>query len=447
MDHIPEGELALFAFDPTALSDEERAAIDRHTAACSDCRSRRDFFAVTEDDLTDPDVWEESLGSATRDSLMAWAAQIADEDREADEMLQPLFAAPAKAAWTNLHRQRRFLTGGVVRRLSAHAHSLCESEPLDALTFADAAISVAEALPEDACPARAVYELRGTAWKERANAQMFLGDCNEALESLTRAERAYRKLTSPTLGLATVALVRAGVYYHLQRLDEAATMAECAEVAFGHLGDDQRRISALYLRAGIKYEARDLSEAVRLFHRVIDYGESINNPDWIARASNAIGNCEVDRGNLGEASVYFHRALELVREIGPATELLSTQWGIARVLMHAGKASEAIGRLRDVMAEFENRRMLTDAALVGLQIAEGLLATGKTQEIVPLVRRLFTVFSEAGMLTGALTAMAYLREAANAGTLTPVDLQAVQTFLRRVERQPELLFVPPPKIN
>ncbi|MEA2235532.1 MAG: hypothetical protein QOC81_256 [Thermoanaerobaculia bacterium] len=424
MDHIPESELAVFAFDPDAMPEPRRSVINRHTAECAACRSTLDFFMVAEDDLSDVDVWEPVMGSATHDALMSYAARIADEDREAEELLQPLFDAPAQAAWLNLSTKKRFLSGGVARRLSSHAHSVCESEPLDALTFADAAISVAEALPDDTYPANAIYELRGTAWKERANAQRFLGQFPEALESLLRAERAYKRLASPSLGLSTVALVRAFVLYDQQRLDEAAATAESAEHGFAHLGDDGRRMTALFLRAGIRFEARDLGEAAALFRQIIEYGESINNPLWIARGSSALGKCEVQRSNLGEASMRFNTALVLFREVGSMYERLSTEWGIAEVFLQAGKHSESIRRLRDVAAEFEAHGMVTDAALVGLDIADGLLALGHAQQIVDLATRLFRVFTNAGMLTGALTAMAYLKEAAAAGTLTPGDVQA-----------------------
>jgi tetratricopeptide (TPR) repeat protein len=444
MDHIPESELVVFAFDPDAMPEPLRSVITRHTAECATCRSTLDFFAVAEDDLSDVDVWEPVMGSATHEALMSYAARIAEEDREAEELLQPIFDAPAKAAWMNLHTQRRFLSGGVARRLSAHAHSVCESEPLDALTFADAAISVAEGLPDDTYPAKAIYELRGTAWKERANAQRFLGQYPEALESLLRAERAYKHLTSPSLGLSTVALVRGYVLCDQQRLDEAAAMAERAEHGFAHLGDDDRRMAALYLRAGIKFEARDIGDAASLFRQVIAYAESMNDSHWIARGSDALGNCEVHRGNLGEASMHFHKALTLFREIGSASELIRTEWGIANVLLHGGKQSEAIRRLRDVAAEFETLGMITDAALVRLDLVDALLALGQTRQIVDVATRLFRVFTEAGMLTGALTALAYLREAAAAGTLRPDDVQSVRSFLRRAERQPALLFVPPP---
>jgi hypothetical protein len=139
------------------------------------------FFVVAEDDLVDSDVWERVVGSATYASLMEFADRIAVEDDDATFLLADFLDAPASAAWEALVKRRRFHTGGVVRKLNAHAHKLVDNDPLAALTWADAAISIAEVLAEDTYPARAVYQLRGTAWKERAIAQMFLGELPAAL--------------------------------------------------------------------------------------------------------------------------------------------------------------------------------------------------------------------------------------------------------------------------
>jgi tetratricopeptide (TPR) repeat protein len=443
--HIPKGELALFAFDPAAVSTERARAIRRHTASCAECQADLDFVSVREEDLDDGDVWEPVAGSATYDALMAFGARIAEEDRQAEELLAPLLANPANAAWTNIALQKRYLTGGVVRKLSAHAHSIFDSEPLDALTFADAAIVVAEALPEDTYPGLAIYEVRGTAWEERANALRLLGEFPEALESLKRAERAYKKLADDGVPLATVDFVRAAVLYEQQRLEEAAQLAEAAERGFAHAGEEDRRMKAVLLRGNIHYESHNISAAMLLFKQVLEHGENRNDAEWIARASYLLGHCLIEQQNLGEASLHFHKALVLFREVGPSTERVRTEWGIACVFLHAGKHSEAIRRLKDVTAEFERRSMATDAGLSGLDTAEAYLVTGNMRQIVPLAQHLFTIFHNAGMLTGALTAIAYIKEAAAAGTLTTEDLQAVRVFLRRVERQPELVFAPPPK--
>jgi len=69
------------------------------------CRTTLDFFAVAEDDLSDVDVWEPVMGSATHEALMSCAARIADEDSEAEELLKSLFDAPAKGSWVSLNRE------------------------------------------------------------------------------------------------------------------------------------------------------------------------------------------------------------------------------------------------------------------------------------------------------------------------------------------------------
>jgi tetratricopeptide (TPR) repeat protein len=446
VSHIPEGDLALYAFSPEAVPADRLPQVRRHIALCSECQATVDFFATAEEDLGDLDVWEPIVGSATYTSLMEYGARVAAEDQEAALLLEKFLESPANAAWTALATRRRFRTGGVVRKLCGHAHSLCESDPLAALTFADAAIGVSEVLPDDLYPARAVDQLRATSWKERANALMRLGQFPAALDSLDRAERLYRRLPGPALGLAIVALVRAGVLYEQQRLEEAAALAEQAERSFDHLGDAKRRADALFLRAGIRYEARDLDTAVSLFRQIVDSGEENNEIRRVAHGSHGAGVCEVERGNLGEASLHFHKALVIFREIGPERFRIATEWGLARVVLRGGKLDEAIRRLRAVAADFERIGMLTDVALVGLETAEAWLAIGRPKEIVELGRHLFTVFTKAGMLTGALTAIAYMKEAAAERRLTGHDIDAIRAFLRRAERQPTLQFIPPPSV-
>jgi tetratricopeptide (TPR) repeat protein len=446
-DHIPDIELAQFASAPVSMPVNRRAAIEQATAECAQCRASLDFFSViTDAELADAELWDPTTDWSSDNPMRTYAEHITAEDSEADELLaeEKLLESPTKMAFTDLQRNKRLLTGGVVRRLNAHAHKICEDEPLDALTFADAAISVAETLSDDTYPSNAVFELRGTAWKERANALLVLGKYPAALEALTHAERAYEHLPSPGFGLSAVALVRASVMYDQDLLDEAAASAEMAEYGFSHLGQEERRIRALFLRGNINYKRGQLPTAIGLFQRVFEYGEETQNALWIARASYAIGNCELDRQNLSQAAMEFHKALVIFREIGPEWDRIATDWGLARVVLHGGDQSEAIRRLNRVAADYQQHSMITNAALVRLDIVETLLALGETGEIVNIAARLFRVFRKAGMITGALTAIAYMKETAAAGRLTPRRLDAVRTFIGRVERQPDLMFEPPP---
>jgi tetratricopeptide (TPR) repeat protein len=447
MSHIAEGELVLYAMQSGRIDVARRAAIEEHLAACAECQETHDFFAIGEgavdEALREEDTWEPMTGSATYDALMEYGARVGEEDRDAEIVLQPYLENPIRAAWDALTTKRRYRTGGVVRKLNAAAHANYRSKPRVALTFADAAISIAELLPDDAYPARALYQLRGTAWKERANALMILGEFPQAHESLDRAQRAYVNTPHSGLGLSIVALVRAGVLYEQGRLGEAMEVADQAERGFMHAGDEKRRMDAAFQRASIIFDGGDPNRALPIFQRVIEYGENTHSALWIALGSYAAANCEVDRQNLGNASMLFHRALRTFREHGPERERMLTEWGIARVALQSGKLPEAIRRLRDLAAEFERAGMVTNAGLIGLDISDALLALNRPAEIVHLAQHLFSVFTRAGMLTGALAALAYLKEAAATKRLTKQDLAVIRTFLRRAERQPSLQFVPP----
>ena len=443
MAHIPDEELAVYAYHPDALTSERRREIEREISACTYCRTNYDFLVVQESELTDPDVWEPLTGSATLNSLRTYGAQLDVEDAEAKELLKEYLATPAKAAWTTLATQRRYRTGGVVRLLTGHAQNLCRKEPLDAFTFADAAVSISETLPPDMYTARAVYEIRGSALRARANSLNFLSRFDEALEDCKRAERAYRELRAPGLGLATVSYLRGCIYFEQQRYAEATPAAETAERGFSHLGLEDRQMWAVNLRANIAFEQRQLDVSTTLFRSVYEYGEAHRDAGWIARGAQALGNCYLEVHNLAEASMNFHTGLKLFREIDERTEVTRCEWGIALVFVRSEKIDEGIRRLRAVIVAFAAAGMVTDAGLAGLDLAEALLVRGETREIVALAIHLFEVFTTHGMLTGALTAIAFMREAAESGTLTTADIEAIRTFLKRAERKPDLLFARP----
>ena len=88
--------------------------------------------------------------------------------------------------------------------------------------------------------------------------------------------------------------------------------------------------------------------------------------------------------------------------------------------------------------------MPTDAAIAAVQLAEMLHATGRDRDIPHLLNGVVQAFTQAGKLTGALTALAYLKEAAVSGKLTNTLTSHVGRYLVRVDRQPALLFAPPP---
>jgi tetratricopeptide (TPR) repeat protein len=437
--HIPEEDLALYAYSPDVVEAARRRDIQSHLSACSDCSDSYDSFVATVADEDDAPF----LASEGTAATLAYGARVAEENRDAAELLKDYFAEPERAAWRNLAAQRRYIHGGVVRRLAKQAYDVCASEPLHALTFADAAIAVAEAIPENAYPKSALHDLRGRAWKERANALNRLGEPAAALDALERSERAYRKLRANNLGLGNVSLVRAAALLLLERLPEADAEAARAERRYEEIGDFERRTKTRFLRGNIRYESHDFGAAATLFRGVIAYGEEEENREWIAKGSYALGCCVLETNDIETAAVLFSTALAIFRTTGPETDRIAAEWGMARVLLARGLYKDALRRLQDVQAQFTARGMTGDAAIAGLDAMEAMVALGMLRDVARLARAVFQTFTEAGMLTSALTALAYLHDAATAGTITRYDVREIRRFVRRVDRDPHLLFVPP----
>ncbi len=123
-------------------------------------------------------------------------------------------------------------------------------------------------------------------------------------------------------------------------------------------------------------------------------------------------------------------------------EALRPQWGFALVTLGSGKAAEALARFDEVRNGFRERKMLSDEALVSLDMMDALAALGRDAEIVAFAGEIIESFTGAGMLTSALTAFAYLKEAATRGTATPQLIEHVRQFVTRLQREPALLFCP-----
>jgi hypothetical protein len=127
-----------------------------------------------------------------------------------------------------------------------------------------------------------------------------------------------------------------------------------------------------------------------------------------------------------------------------AVEVTRTGWAIARLYFAEGNSAEATYRLRTAIRELTQFEMLTDAGIAAVDLAEMLHTLGRTREIPKLLAGVVQTFAAAGKLTGALTALAYLKDAAAAGQIAAAAFPHVRRFLSRAERQPELLFAPPP---
>jgi tetratricopeptide (TPR) repeat protein len=402
------------------------------------------YTAITslDEGLQDEDSYEED--DSRRADMNAFAVRLLQEDAQARMLLRDYLSEPAQLTWANLSRRSRYRTGGVVRILTDAAQDACESRPLYALNFADAAIDVVRVLPDDLYPGRSMCDFRGAAWKARANACRYLGRYSAAQDSLQQAEREYRRLPHPGIGLAAVGFVRASVFREQEEYDRALHEAEACAVAFEHLGLTERYVGACLLSGTILLQVGRIAEARSRLLTVLKFGEVNENHSWIGRSSQSLGRCYLEDGDLVTAFAYYTRALQSFQKAQLETEVIRAEWGIAKVLVRE-KPHDGIKRLAALSDLFASRDMVTDAALVSLDIIESQVVHGAFGEIGRLASHVIDVFVTAGKMSSALRALAYLKDAASAKSLTIAKIEYVRRFIVRADRVPDLLFVAPPE--
>lgn len=446
MNHPSEDELARYAFD--ARSVENAGDLATHLAVCTDCASLLRLIETVDAGLADQEAWE--LSDSTRNlgtldqTLHDLVSRVADEDEEADRLLKPLLPNPVALTRMNLAEKPKFRTGGVVRQLVAAARGALEREPLEALAFADSAIEVAESLPDDAYPAQAIFDLRGTSWKERANALRLLGRYDEAITALDRASEAYSQAPNVPLGPAIVRFIHATILYERGDLEGAFRLAAESSTEFLHFGDTDRVMRARQLQANIRFQQGRIAEARSMYEEILRFGRSEDDLTWIARASRPLGRCALEQRDLAAARRHFDESIAAFRRLGLTIEGLRSEWGPPLVALAEGNHDQAVAGFRDLQKRFLSHGLLTDAALVALDSMDGLFALGQTREIAKVAAELLETFTRAGMLTSALTAFAYLREAAAMQAISPQVIDHVRRFIQRTAREPMLLFAPPP---
>lgn len=416
-----------------------------HVNECARCSSEVQAIQVFCRQLGQKETWraaEFSLGSSN-DQVRELVDALAFEDEIASFLLEPMLAEPSGLRGVLLE-DHRYHSAGVVRRLIAASEAAREESPLRALPIADAAVVVVDQLAPGRYDEELRLSLRGGAWRERANVLRFLGRYPEALAALDHAQESFRAARVAEVDLARLDFVRATVYYHMHRFDDAIPLARAAASVFREYGETARGLHVGMLEGGILFDLHQPKAAEECFRSLVAAAEELNDAPTLAFLYNALGAARQEMGDLVSAAGSFQQAAALYDHLGMEVEKLRTSWSLALIALGQGDGARAVPLLERVAESFENRGCFGDAALVGLDIAEQFALAGRNAEVRQLCSRLVERFTSSGMLDAALIALLYLRDAAAAERATPRTIQHVRQFLRRLSDEPALLFAPPP---
>ena len=443
--HYDETALQDYLDDPDAFAG--RAELEAHVEHCVECRTVLEELRALESALALEPVWEPSIEDIDAPPALRALADLLDaEDAEAEELLAPLLGSPASFRRANVAATQKLRTVGVARRLCAESRRLRERQPMHALAVADAAIAIGDQLTAERYPETLVDELRGDAWLERANALRYLGRHAEAFDALDIATRAYARSPVAVFSNAVVDYTRAVVALETGQLADALRGARRSARIFRQFGEDGRYVNAKSVEAAVLFDQSRYREARELFESLLPIAKQLGEAATLAGLYGNIANCELRLQHLESAGVYFERALSLYEALGLETERIRARWNIGCLRIARGELADGLGQLREAKREFERIGARSDAALVTLDIAEALLATGDrlaAEEAARLCAALVEGFAAFGATDNALTALAFLREAFESGSATPILVRRVRDYLEMRPEERSTPFIPP----
>lgn len=397
-----------------------------------------------EDALRTREPWEmaEELRLPPPDAgvLRELAARLDEERASAQALLEPVLTSLATFQAAEVESDEAFRTLGVIDVLNDSARMLRNTQPQFALATASAAVSIATQLAKvDACPGR----ILGRTEVEHAWAFFFVGRYRDAEEALRRADAAFDDDPLATdWDRAHGSLVRANTYREMHRFREASAEALFAGRAFQAFGDERYSLVARLLEGGILFMQRDYRAGAEVLDRLAVEAERAGDLLHVARARQTAGSCYIELGEHERAADYFFEALAIWDELGLDTERIRTNWSIGVLKKAMGDLDGAIAWIDDARRSFEALGVVNDAALARLELAEVLLLAGRGAEVLDLLRHVVVSFTSEGLMHNASIALAYLRDAVEAGAVEARIVRHVRDYLEELPAHPTHIFVP-----
>jgi tetratricopeptide (TPR) repeat protein len=272
-------------------------------------------------------------------------------------------------------------------------------------------------------------KLRGQALREKAYMLSYIGRHREAAAAAELAGVLLSEIPLPKRELARLDLVRSNIASNTEKFGDAIEFARRAAAAFLELGSRQRWVKARDYEAAALFSWGRFAEARDVWRICEAHLELLDASDRAAVLYNvAISATEV--GEHEEARHYLSKAAAAFEELGHRVSSAKCRYWAARTLMTAGSYREAIEGLRRSWRELDELGAGGDAVLPAISLVEALLVVGRIAEVPAICRFLIERCTHGDMTSGAMTALAYLREAVERGAGSASAARQVHDYMR-----------------
>lgn len=434
-----------------ALMETDRDRSDGHLPACPRCAEKLESFRMIADALEEGEVWDtrelrNEPVPATIAALRSFADRMSFEDSQAETILGELLAGPREEWMPRLELHPEWRTAGVVRKLIEGTVPVIMTMPPDALERTALSTEIADHLDPTAFQSDTVMRLRGSAWRDRAYALFYVGHYSDSLAAVQRADISLQACVVDEYDRARLSIVKALSLRAMEDISTARTEVRFSSETFVRFGDLTRLASASLAETQLLFSTGQFGEARKILEPLEARIRDTSDTGTHARVLANLAYCHRMLGRVDDALSYNEAAATIYDAIGENTEYVRLRWNAASILASVGRVDDAMTRFEELHNTFQGLGMINPAALISLEIAELLILRGEFSTVESICRAAMQSFEKAGISysSRALTAIAYIQEAARHRTVTPRLIQHVRDYLRELPRDGERLFAPPP---
>lgn len=434
-----------------SLMGSDLARADDHLPSCPVCAEKLESFQMIAAALEESDVWDSRVLDvepvrSTIATLRAFADRMSFEDTQAEAILCDLLAGVREEWMPRLRQHPEWRTAGVVRTLVEETTKVLMTVPPDALEMTALSTEIADHLDPTTFASDTVARLRGAAWRDRAYVLFYVGRYAESVQATERAELNLDACVVDEYDRARVSIVKALALRSMEETVRATRHSRFSTETFTRFGDLTRLAAAQITETHVLFSSGKFKEALAILEPLELRLRETDDVSTHARALASLSYSYWQLGRIEEAVRHNETAAAMCEAIGQDTECTRLRWNTAAILAGAGRVEDAFLRFEMLQKEFDELEMIVPAAMVRLDIAELLLVREEFSGVEAICRAAMRSFEQAGISYSprAMTALAYIQEAARHRTVTPVLIRHVREYLRELPRDGERLFAPPP---
>jgi tetratricopeptide (TPR) repeat protein len=159
---------------------------------------------------------------------------------------------------------------------------------------------------------------------------------------------------------------------------------------------------------------------------------------WVVRFNWMVNLCHL--GAAAEAGRMLPGLRTLAARIGYGLDQVRLRWLEGRIDAGTGQTQRAVEALSSVRAQFADKQIRYDEALVSLELAGLYLQQRRTEDVKRLVRLMAPVFEAEGVHEEAQKALGLFRRAVELEALTLELVRRLVAYLYRAQHNPDLRF-------